>query len=134
MGRLKVRSDQVSERLILLLASVGLVPIALSYGLVPSKSLEFLLEFPVESTNQTHVFRAIMGLYFANIAFWLAGIVFTSLRIPALWCLFIFMGGLATGRVLSLVVDGIPSFVLVFYLLAEVAFATLALLAIRKSA
>jgi hypothetical protein len=124
----------MSERLILILASVGLVPIALSYGLVPSKSLEFLLGFPVESTNQTHVFRAIMGLYFANIAFWLTGVVFTSLRIPALWCLLIFMGGLATGRVLSLVVDGMPSFVLVFYLLAEIAFATLALLAIRKSA
>lgn len=43
------------------------------------------------------------------------------------------MGGLAAGRVLSLVIDGVPNFVLVFYLLAELAFATLALLAIRKS-
>jgi hypothetical protein len=122
----------MSDRLILLLAAVGLVPIALSYGLVPSQSVTYLLGFPVEGTNQTHVFRAIMGLYLANVGFWLAGFAMSSLRIPALWSLFIFMGGLAAGRVVSLVIDGVPSFVLIFYLLAEVAFALLAVIAIRK--
>jgi hypothetical protein len=122
----------MSDRLILLLAAVGLVPIALSYGLVPSQSVTYLLGFPVEGTNQTHIFRAIMGLYLANVGFWLAGFAMSSLRIPALWSLFIFMGGLAAGRVVSLVIDGVPSFVLIFYLLAEVAFALLAVIAIRK--
>ena len=122
----------MSDRLILLLAAVGLVPIALSYGLVPSQSVTYLLGFPVEGTNQTHVFRAIMGLYLANVGFWLAGFAMSSLRIPALWSLFIFMGGLVAGRVVSLVIDGVPSFVLIFYLLAEVAFALLAVIAIRK--
>ncbi len=92
-----------------------------------------LLGFPVEGTNHTHVFRAIMGLYFANIGFWLAGFAMPSLRLPALWGLFIFMGGLAAGRVLSLILDGFPNFVLAFYLIAEITFATLGLIAIRRN-
>lgn len=83
----------MSDRLLLLIASLGLFPIALSYGLVPSQTVTFLLGFTVEGTNHTHVFRAIMGLYLANILFWLTGFAIPSLRLPALWGLFIFMGG-----------------------------------------
>ena len=124
----------MSDRIILLLAALGLVPIALSYGLVPSQSVPFLLGFPVEGTNQTHVFRAIMGLYFANVGLWIAGVGIASLRRTALWSLFIFMGGLASGRILSLILDGFPGLVLTFYLVAELTFASLALIAIRKRA
>jgi len=124
----------MSDRLILFLAAMGLVPIAFSYGLVPSQSVTYLLGFPVDGTNHTHVFRAIMGLYLANIGFWLAGFAISSLRTPALWSLFIFMSGLAAGRVVSLVIDGVPSFVLIFYLLAEAVFAFLSMMAIRKQA
>ena len=122
----------MSDRMILLLASVGLLPIALSYGLMPSRFVTDLLGFPVEGTNHTHVFRAIMGLYIANMCLWLAGFANPTLRRPALWSLLIFMGGLAAGRILSLIVDGFPSGLLVFYLLAEVFFAALAFNAIRK--
>ena len=123
----------MSGRLVLILAAVGLVPIAFSYGIAPSKTVTYLLEFPVEGTSQTHVFRAIMGLYLANVLFWLAGAFLYSLKLPALWSLFIFMGGLAAGRIVSIVVDGVPNFVLMFYLCAEIAFGTLALIAIRKT-
>lgn len=122
----------MSDRYILLLASIGLFPIALSYGLVPSKSVTYLLGFPVEGTNNIHVFRAVMGLYLANLCFWLAGFANVQFRLPALWTLLIFMGGLAAGRILSLIIDGVPSFVLIFYLLAELFFAVLAFVAIRK--
>lgn len=123
----------MSDRIVLIIAALGLVPIALSYGLVPGKSLPVLMGFPVEGVNQTHVFRAIMGLYFANAVFWIAGYLSPVYRIPALWSLFIFMSGLAAGRVLSIVVDGVPSPVLVFYLLAEIAFASLAIRCLRRS-
>ena len=126
-------SHEMSGRLVLIHASIGLVPIALSYGLVPSISVSYLLGFAVEGTNETHVFRAIMGLYLANVAFWVAGAAIPSFTLPALWSLLLFMGGLAAGRVVSLIIDGMPSFVLIFYLLAEIAFALLALMAIRKS-
>lgn len=123
----------MSDRIVLLLAAIGLVPITFSYGLVPGKSLPLLMGFPVEGVNETHVFRAIMGLYLANVAFWIAGYLSPVYRVPALWSLFIFMSGLAAGRVLSILVDGLPGPVLVFYLLAEIAFASLAIRCLRRS-
>ena len=47
----------MSGRLVLILAAIGLLPIAFSYGLDPSTTVSYLLGFPVEGTNQTHVFR-----------------------------------------------------------------------------
>lgn len=123
----------MSTRLILLLAALGLIPIALSYGVVPTKSVPFLLEFPVEGTNQSHVFRAIMGLYLANVLFWIAGALHQPLQRAALWSLFLFMAGLAAGRLLSLLLDGLPNFVLLFYLAAELLLAALAFQALRKT-
>lgn len=122
----------MSDRLLLLLAAAGLVPIALSYGLAPSVTLPLLLEFQVEGTHLTHVFRAIMGLYFANLVFWIAGAFNENLTRPALWLLLVFMTGLAAGRLISLVIDGWPNFVLLFYLCAEIAFAILAVANLKK--
>ena len=122
----------MSDRLLLILASLGLVPIALSYGVVPTKSLPFLLDLPVEGQSQIHVFRAVMGLYLANVVFWLAGSATPSLTVPALWSLLIFMVGLASGRVVSLIFDGIPGPVLIFYFCAEVLFAVLAFINLSK--
>lgn len=125
--------NHVTDKILLLLAAIGLVPIALSYGLIPSVSLPYLLGFPVEGLHETHVFRAIMGLYLANVAFWVAGTMIGSLTRPALWSLLIFMGGLAAGRLVSVVVDGMPNFVLLFYLGAETAFAVLAAINLKKT-
>ncbi|WP_368073921.1 DUF4345 family protein [Sulfitobacter sp. SK012] len=52
---------------------------------------------------------------------------------PALWSLFIFMSGLAASRIVSILVDGMPNFVLLFYLFAEITFAVLALTAIKRN-
>ena len=122
----------MSARIVLVLAATGLVPIALSYGLMPGSSIPVLLGFSVEGTNQTHVFRAIMGLYLANALFWLAAVVKPDLQRPALWVLFLFMSGLAVGRMLSILIDGVPNGVLLFFLAAELAFAALAAVSLRK--
>ena len=123
----------MSERLLLILASLGLVPIALSYGLVPSATVTYLLGFKVDGVNQTHVFRAIMGLYLANAAFWLIASGQPELRRPALWVLFLFMLGLAAGRVLSILLDGMPGPILIFYLVAELGFGGLAFAFLRRN-
>ena len=123
----------MTERLLLTLAALGLVPIALSYGLMPSASVNYLLGFPVEGVNQTHVFRAIMGLYLANAVFWLVASTKPKLQRSALWVLFLFMVGLATGRALSIILDGMPGFVLLFYLVAELVFGVLAFVSLRRN-
>ena len=108
---------------LLLAMAIGLTPIALSYGAAPSASLPWLYGIDADNLPTRHVFRAIMGLYLALICFWAAGALRPALRMPALWCLFVFTLGLALGRGLSLMVDGWPGPLLFLYLPAEIALA-----------
>jgi hypothetical protein len=108
------------------------VPIALSYGAVPGASLEYLFGIVVESTNSTHIFRAVMGLYLAMVVIWLVGAFNPTLTEKALFCCAVFMLGLAAGRVLSLILDGIPHWLLVVYLALELVLGVTAVHLLRK--
>ena len=110
------------DRVFLLAASVGLFPIALSYGVNPQVILPALYDFEVSTTDLTHIFRAIMGLYLALIIFWLLGAFRPALTVPALWSLVVFMLGLAAGRIVSLLVDGTPHWLLSTFLALEICF------------
>jgi len=111
------------KRGLLLAMAFGLIPIALSYGVAPQASLPWLYGIDADSAPTRHIFRAIMGLYFALIVFWLAGAMRPALRLPALWSLLVFTLGLALGRGLSLLLDGWPGPLLFIYLPAEIALA-----------
>lgn len=113
------------ENYFLIICSIGLIPIALSYGLVPNKTLPLLKV--QTNTNVNHIFRAVMFLYFATLGLWLAGAFIPSLTLTALICLSIFMLGLASGRVVSIIVDGKPSLILLIYLVLEVVFGLMGL-------
>jgi hypothetical protein len=91
----------------------------LSYGLDPGKSLGHLFDVSVSNVNGTHLFRAIMGLYLAFAAFWIVGAYRLEVRQAAIYSLVVFMFGLAAGRALSLVVDGMAHWLLVVYLAVE---------------
>ena len=108
-----------TRQLFLLSTAVGLIPIALSYGLLPQKSLAYLFQISVTNTNETHIFRAVMGLYIALLSFWIIGALRIQLRQAALLSLVVFMLGLAIGRVISLLVDGMPNWLLVVYMVVE---------------
>ena len=112
--------------------AIGLVPIALSYGLMPQHSLGQLFGLQVDSVNGFHIFRAIMGLYLALALFWLAGALRPRLRQAALQSLVVFMFGLAIGRVGSLLIDGVPDTLLQVYLLLELACGVLGLLLLKR--
>ena len=75
------------ESIFLLLAAAGLLPVALSYGASPEASLAFLYDIDASELNSSHIFRAVMGLYLAQIVFWICGARSESLRLPALWSL-----------------------------------------------
>lgn len=117
----------------LIFAAVGLIPIALGYGLVPEKSMKYLFNIPVSDLNLTHILRAVMGLYLSLVIFWLIGAFKEHLRLAALYSLVVFMFGLAGGRILSLVLDGIPNVILVIYLLLELVLGIIGLVLINKS-
>lgn len=114
-------SDQL-QKAFLGVAALGLTPIALGYGAAPGASLPWLFGIDASAVNLRHIFRAVMGLYLALVVFWVLGAMREDLRIPALWSLIVFMGGLALGRALSLILDGMPHPLLVVYMLLEFGF------------
>jgi hypothetical protein len=108
-------NQSTSARAFLIFCSVGLVPIALGYGAKPSFTLDFLFGISVETTNLTHIMRAVMGLYLGMVVFWLYGAFNSSLTGAALAACAVFMLGLAVGRLLSFALDGLPHWLLVVY-------------------
>ena len=120
------------QSIFLFVAVLGLTPIALSYGYAPAISLDYLFGIDASPINVTHIFRAVMGLYLALALFWIAGALLMKYRLPALYSLVVFMLGLAAGRVISLVIDGMPHWLLVVYLLLELGFGLVGIKMIHK--
>jgi len=107
-------------RFYLLFSAAGLFVIALSYGVAPAAILPRALDVTVEGTDLTHIFRAIMGLYLGMIVLWVLGAFCANLTRAAVIAEVTFMIGLALGRVVSIVIDGIPSVLLVVYAVLEI--------------
>jgi len=100
---------------------------------MPEKSMSYLFNISVSEVNLAHILRAVMGLYLALIIFWVLGAMKENLRQAALYSMVVFMLGLAGGRILSLIVDGVPHWLLLLYLALELLFGVLGLLLVRKS-
>lgn len=114
-------------RTFLLFCAVGLVPIALSYGAAPAASLSALFGISVDNGNLVHILRAVMGLYLGMVLIWVLGATRPALTGAALVCCAVFMLGLAFGRLLSLVLDGMPHWLLVVYALLEIVLGVVAI-------
>lgn len=121
------------DRFILAFAATGLIPIALTYGISPVTVLKYLYGFDVVGVNEPNIFRAVMGLYFGQIIFWYIGFAKDDLRRPALYMMATFMLGLASGRVLSLIIDGVSNWLLLLYLFLEVLLGILAVSALHRT-
>ncbi|WP_413513126.1 DUF4345 domain-containing protein [Myroides odoratus] len=82
--------------------------IALVYGFFPHKIIPVLGEFNPVSNDLKNVFKAIMGLYLSIAIFWTFGIIKPQLWYGATLVNILFMFGLASGRILSFLIDGLP--------------------------
>ena len=91
------------------IASITIVSVGLCYGIFPGKVLPLLFDFKVESVDLNHVFRATMGLYLGFALYWVIGIFSIEHWRNATLSSVILMGGLAFGRIISIIIDGIPS-------------------------
>ena len=79
--------------------------IALIYGFKP----DLWFDVKVLTTDEHSVFKAIMGVYIAFSSLWFVGIIREKFWQMATISNFLFMLGLAFGRMISLLFDGIPS-------------------------
>ena len=107
------------ESFFLLFISAGVFPAALGYGLSPQEFLPVLYGIEITTNNLSNVFRAVMGLYVGFVLLWISGAFNKSLTTPALWCMFVFMLGIGLGRALSLILDGMPDMIFVFFMVFE---------------
>ena len=110
------------ESFFLVFVAIGVFSVSLGYGFLPSLTMPFLYDIEVTNTNLLNILRAISGLYVALVSFWILGAYNSNLQLPALWSLTIFMTGLALGRVVSILIDGLPSPIFIFYLFIEIIF------------
>lgn len=120
-------------RFYLLFSAAGLFVVALSYGVAPVRVLPQLLDLTVEGTDLTHIFRAIMGLYWGMIVLWIVGAIRPDFTRAAVIAEVVFMFGLAFGRSLSILVDGVPSLLLVGYTVVEIVFGIWGLLILKTT-
>ncbi len=104
---------------------MALVAVSLNYGIDPVGKLDGLLGIQITSDAEVHMFRAIMGLYWAFAGYWVLAAVSGRWVQQAIVSEVLLMGGLAGGRVLSLVVDGRADPVLEQYLVVEVVLAAI---------
>ena len=82
--------------------------------------MQSLYEIEVSNINAANIYRGIMGLYIALSIFWIVGAFKDSLRLAALWSLTVFMAGVGLGRVLSIIIDGMPDMIFINYLIVEI--------------
>jgi hypothetical protein len=100
-----------------LIVSVSIVfPISFFYGFRPN----FLFDIQLQTIDEHNFFKSIMGLYLGFSILWLLGIYRNQYLKMALVTNVIFMVSLGFGRVLSLFLDGTPTFGYVFGTFAEI--------------
>ena len=110
------------ESFFLVFVAIGVFCVSLGYGFLPNLTMPFLYDIEVSNTNLLNILRAISGLYIALVGFWILGAYNSNLQLPALWSLTIFMTGIALGRISSILIDGLPSPIFIFYLFLEIIF------------
>ena len=94
--------------------------IALLYGIAPGWFARTFLGMNDFGVDLAHILRAMMCLYIGLGIFWLYSAFNDKHRSTAILTTIVFAGGLVAGRVISLVFDGPPSGLLIFYGVLEI--------------
>lgn len=121
-----------SKNLHLIVSIIVIIPIALAYGLYPQKILPLLFDFRVDTINLANIFRAMMGLYLGMSVIWIVGIIKPEFWVTATITNITFMGGLAFGRLVSLILDGVPGIYFLVGFVLESALAVWGLKNLKK--
>ena len=105
---------------LLIFSFVTISVIGLLYGVSPDWFYEtFLVNSKAPGIDQLHILRAVMMLYLGLGLFWLYSAFSDKYRDAGIIVLGVFCAGLVAGRILSVVVDGTPSPVLILYIFME---------------
>lgn len=112
---MKITKQDIITKAHLVISVCIVVPVAFVYGFNPSSQFDIHLK----TIDEHNFFKAIMGLYLGFSTLWILGVFKTNYLKLALVTNMIFMLGLGFGRVLSIVLDGTPTFGYIFGTVAE---------------
>lgn len=121
-----------TKNLHLIISIFTITLVGVVYGLIPNGFLKNIFQFKFENTDLSTIFRAMMGLYIGMATFWLIGIVKPQFWVAATLSNILFMGGLAMGRILSIILDGTPSCVFLLGLTIEFLFSIWGIINLKK--
>ena len=99
----------------LIISVLIVVPVSFVYGFHPS----LLFDIHLNTIDAYSVFKAIMGLYLAFSILWILGVFMPKHLKLAQITNMVFMLGLGFGRLMGLLIDGIPTAGFVFGTFAE---------------
>ena len=111
---IKTKQDFINK-IHLIISVLIVVPVSIVYGFNPD--LQF--DIHLNTIDEHNFFKAIMGLYLGFSVLWILGLFKANYLKLALITNLIFMMGLGFGRLLSLILDGTPTFGYVFGTFAE---------------
>lgn len=118
---------------LLVFSFVTICVIALLYGVSPQWFFDtFLVNSHQPSIDQSHILRAVMMLYLAFGLFWLYCAFSDRYRDAGIIVLSVFCGGLVAGRILSVIIDGIPSPILILYIFMELSLVPVCIWILRR--
>ena len=121
------------KKVLLVFSFVTICVIALLYGISPQWFFDtFLMNSQEPGIDQSHILRAVMMLYIALGFFWLYCAFSDRYRDAGIIVLAVFCGGLVAGRVLSVIVDGIPSPILILYIFMELSLVPVCIWLMRR--
>lgn len=112
---MRITKKEVVLKIHLIISVFIVGAVAFVYGFEPQSQFDIHLK----TIDEHNFFKAIMGLYLGFSILWILGILKNSYLKTALITNIIFMLGLTFGRVLSLLLDGIPTFGFLFGTFAE---------------
>lgn len=122
----------ILKKALLILSFATISVIALLYGVSPTWFFEqFLVGSEPPSIDQSHIMRAVMMLYIFLGGFWLFSAFSEKYSDAGILILCLFCGGLVSGRILSTMIDGTPSPILIVYILMELSLVPICICLLR---
>ncbi len=121
------------NRLHLIISVIIVVPTAIIYGFSPKTLLPQYLDISVTTIDLSNFLRAVMFFYLGASLIWIMGIINTKYWKPATHLNLLFMATLGIGRLISMLIDGLPSGGYIFGVIAELVLAAIAFYQLRRS-
>jgi uncharacterized YccA/Bax inhibitor family protein len=115
-----MNKNRVIKNTHLLISSAVVLPVSLVYGFFP----EVFFKLSINTVDEKNILKAIMGIYIGFAVLWILGIFRNKFWKIATVSNFIFMFGLALGRITSMISDGIPSKILLLGVFGELVLGT----------